>query len=188
MNVLSKVMFLSIICSCMAGGWAGAQGIYFSKKATVSFFSKAPIENIEADNGNVVFIVDLPKGKVEMEVLIKAFEFEKKLMQQHFNENYLESDKYPKAVFKGQFINPIMLDPSKEGDYTVRIKGDLTMHGVTKSIETDGKLTIRGGKVMAGTELYILLSDYNIRIPNLVADNISRKVLIKLNASLEPFK
>lgn len=188
MKILIKVFFLSFLCSCVAGGWAGAQGIYFSKKGNVSFFSKARIENIEADNGNVVFIVDLLKGKVEMEVLIKAFEFEKALMQQHFNENYLESDKYPKAVFKGQFVNPTMLDPSKDGDYRVSVRGDLTIHGVTKSIETDAKLTIKGGKVIAGTEMYILVSDYNIKIPNLVADNISKQILIKLNAQLEPFK
>ncbi len=163
-----------------------AQGIFFTKKASVSFFSKAPVENIEADNQNGVFISDLLKGKLQAEVLIKAFEFEKKLMQQHFNENYLESDKYPKAVFRGQFVSPP--DPQKEGTYTVKITGDLTLHGVTKPVEATGKFIIAGGKVTAESEFTIQLSDYNIKIPHLVVDNISNKILIKINAVMEPFK
>ncbi|MHA4809474.1 YceI family protein [Flavitalea flava] len=164
------------------------QGIYFSKKASVSFFSKARIENIEADNKNVVMIADLAKGKIQLEVLMKAFEFEKKLMQQHFNENYVESDTYPKAVFKGQLVTPASLDPLKEGEYAVKVKGYLTLHGVTKPMELDGKLKIAGGKIMADSEFLLQLSDYNIKIPHIVEDNISNKVRITLNAVLDPFK
>jgi hypothetical protein len=169
--------------------FASAQTRYFTKNGTVFFTASSPLEKIEATNGKASSIVDISSGAMEFAVLMKAFNFEKALMQEHFNENYVESDKYPKAVFKGNMTNISSLDLTKDGTYPVNIKGQLTLHGVTKDVETSGVLSVKDGSVVSGkSDFQILLSDYNINIPSLVKDKISKEVKITVNANYELLK
>ena len=105
-----------------------AQDKYFTKTGKISFFSKAIIENIEAHNRSVTCVLDTKTGNVQFSVPIKGFEFEKALMQEHFNENYLESDKYPRGEFKGQIVNNSEIDYTKDGVFQGKVKGKLTIH------------------------------------------------------------
>ncbi|HYF32833.1 MAG TPA: YceI family protein [Chitinophagaceae bacterium] len=163
-----------------------AQDRYFTKTGKVSFFSKATLENIEAHNRSVTAVLDTKSGALQFSVPVKGFEFDKALMQEHFNENYMESTKFPKAEFKGQIVNNGDVDYTKEGSYNVKVKGKLTVHGETKDVETDGKVTIKGGKVQAESDFNVALADYKIKNDKL--QNISNTIRVSVNCTLEPLK
>ena len=160
-----------------------AQVKIFTKNASISFFSKAPIENIEAHNKSGVSVIDKTTGALEFKVILKGFEFEKALMQEHFNENYVESSKFPNASFKGKIQDLTKVSFDKDGNYTVIVKGDLTLHGVTKPVSSTVNFTVSKGIVSAKTDFAILLSDFAISIPSLVKDKISQNIKITVNAT-----
>lgn len=161
---------------------------YFTKTGVISFHSDTPIEKIEAQNKSSNCVLDIASGKLEFAVLIKGFQFEKALMQEHFNENYMESNKFPKATFKGQIDNYSKIDPKKNGKTTVKVSGDLTIHGVTKKITTDAVINVVNGKIDADAQFSILVADYNITIPALVKDQIAKSVKVKVDATLDLLK
>jgi hypothetical protein len=163
-----------------------AQEKYFTKNGNIKIFSKAPVENIEAANKAVTCVLDTKTGDLQFAVLMKGFEFAKALMQDHFNENYVESDKFPKGEFKGQIESPSTLNLTQNGTYPVNVTGKLTMHGITKDVKADGKIIVQDGKVSALSDFPILLSDYDIKIPSLVENNISNTISINVNCPLEP--
>jgi len=164
------------------------QGKFYTKTGKISFISKAPLEEIEGKNKTVTAVVDSKTGAMQFAVQMKGFEFEKQLMQQHFNENYVESDKYPKAEFKGTISNNSTINYSKDGTYPAKVKGKLTIHGVTKDVETTGALKIDGGKIDANSTFNVLISDYNIKIPAVVKDKVSNTIKITVDCDLEPLK
>lgn len=147
----------------------------YTKNGSISFFSKTAMENISADNNQVLSTLDPATGQIQFSVLIKAFHFKKSLMEEHFNENYMESEKFPKASFKG-VIKDLKADLTKDGDYPVNVTGDMTIHGVTKTITAPGTISIKSGIVTAKSEFKIKLADYKISIPAVVKDNISETV------------
>ena len=165
-----------------------AQGKYFTKSGNIQFSSKGVIETIEATHRSVTCVLDSKTGDIQFAVLMKGFEFRKALMQEHFNENYVESDKYPKAEFRGQITNNSEINYTKDGTYTVHIKGKLSLHGKTKDVEADGKITVKDGKLLAASKFKILMSDYDIDIPGTVTQNMSDTINIIVNCILEPLK
>jgi polyisoprenoid-binding protein YceI len=167
---------------------ANAQDRYFTKTGQINFYSKSPLEDITAKNNTVTAVLDAKSGAMQFSVPMKGFEFEKKLMQEHFNENYVESDKYPKADFKGTVANNTAVNYAKDGTYNVTVKGKLTIHGVTKDVEAPGTIKVGSGKVDAASTFNIKLSDYNISIPSVVKDKVSNAIKINVDTSLEPFK
>ncbi len=159
---------------------AQAQVKLFTKTGTISFHSKTPIENIYAINNKGLSVWELSSGKIEFAVLMKGFEFEKALMQEHFNENYVESDQYPKATFKGTINNSnlVLLDADKS--YNLTASGLLTLHGISKEVSTTVLIVVKNGKIRSSANFSILLADYKIKIPSLVADNINKRVDISV--------
>ena len=164
------------------------QDRFYTKTGKITFYSKAPLEDIEGKNKTVTAVLDSKSGAMQFAVQMKGFEFEKQLMEQHFNENYVESDKYPKAEFKGAISNNADINYSKDGTYTAKIKGKLTIHGITKDVETTGTLKINGGKIDANSTFNVLISDYNIKIPAVVKDKVSNTIKITVDCDLEPLK
>lgn len=183
-----KKLLVIITAAMISATLVKAQDKYFTKSGRINFVSKAPLENIDANHKSVTCVLDTKTGNMQFAVLMKGFEFEKALMQEHFNENYVESHKYPKAEFKGQLVNNSAIDYAKDGTYAVKVKGTLTMHGETREVETTGNLVVKAGKLQAGAEFTILLSDYKIEIPKVVKENISNTVKITVDCSLEPLK
>jgi polyisoprenoid-binding protein YceI len=181
---MTGIKFL-IVATLLSTG-ISAQDKFFTKSGKISFYSKAIIENIEAHNRSVTCVLDIKTGNVQFSVPIKGFEFEKALMQEHFNENYLESDKYPKGDFKGQILNNAELDYTKDGTYDAKVKGKLTIHGQTKEIEANGKVIREGNKITVTTEFDVRLPDYKIKNEKL--QNISNSIKITVNCSLDPLK
>lgn len=161
---------------------------YYTKTAVVSFESKTPLENIEATNKSGTCVVDFATGNVEFAVLIKGFQFEKALMQEHFNENYMESSKFPKANFKGKIEGIQNVNFTKNGKYKVSASGQITVHGITKSLKQDVSLEIKDGKMTAASTFPLTVEDFNISIPALVRDNIAKIVNVSIIANLEPLK
>jgi hypothetical protein len=167
---------------------ADAQERFYTKSGLIRFYSKSPLENIEAQNNSVTCVLDTKTGNFQFAVLMKGFEFRKALMQEHFNENYVESHKFPKSEFKGQVLNIGEINFGKEGSYPVKVKGRLSIHGETREIESTGKMVIKRDGIGTNAEFNILLSDYNISIPTLVKDKVSNKVKITVSCLLEPLK
>lgn len=161
---------------------------FFTREGKIAFFSDTPLEKIEAHNNSATSVIDLETGRMEFAVLIKAFQFEKALMQEHFNENYMESDKFPKAVFKGQITNMDEIDLTKEGEYAVMVEGDLTIHGVTQPVQTEGTIKVEEGQMKANSSFTVLVADYEIEIPGVVRDNIAKAVRIDVEMDYKPFE
>ena len=157
-----------------------AQIKYFTKAGKITFYSKAPLEDIEAVNNKVTCVWDVNTGQIELGVLMKGFEFEKGLMQEHFNENYVESDKYPKAVFTGIIENSKTISLTTDNVITVKVNGTLTIHGVTNPLNTTAVIAVKDGVVEASSGFTIALADYKISIPSIVADKINKSIAISL--------
>ena len=179
---MKKLFFILTIITALN---ANAQDRYFTRSAKVHFLSKTDMDNIEATNVKGTSVVDTKSGQMEFAVLMKAFEFEKELMMEHFNENYVESDKYPKSNFKGIVMDIANVNFGKDGTYPVKIKGKLTLHGITKDVVADGIFEIKDGKVSGKSSFIITLADYKIVIPSVVKDNISKTIKIEVAAAFE---
>lgn len=161
---------------------------YFTREGKVKFSSEAPLEKIEAQNEKATSVLDATSGKLEFAILIKAFQFEKALMQEHFNENYLESSTYPKAVFKGEIQDKSKVDFSKDGTYEVTVTGDMTIHGVTKKVEAPAKIVVKNSEIGASSTFELTVADFNIKIPAVVRENIAKTVLVNVDVNYEPLK
>lgn len=158
---------------------------YITKNGNIRFYSDSPLEKIEARNRQVNCALDASTGDFVFKVLMKSFEFEKALMQEHFNENYVESDKYPNATFVGKVTNLKEIDLLKDGTNQANVEGKLTIHGVSKEIAAKGTLEVKQGKIMAKSKFNIALADFNISIPGAVVNNISKTIEITVDAGLE---
>lgn len=185
-SVRAKTGIVVLLLMLLMGKASGQQ--YYSKTGRVSFYSQAPMEKIEAYNQSAYVVMDAASGKVELSVLIKGFQFAKALMQDHFNENYMESHIYPKGIFKGSIVNMKEVNLGKDGDYTVNVKGNITMHGVTKPLNTTGHVLVKGGKVTVNAKFDLTVADFNISIPKVVRDNIAKTVDVTVTADLQVLK
>lgn len=152
-----------------------------TRTGMVSFFSETPVENIEAINKQVSSVVNLENGDFAYLVPIKAFVFEKALMQEHFNENYMESGKYPNASFIGSSADFKGLDLSKDEKKEIKLKGKMTIHGTEKEIVTPATIEIKDGKVTVKSNFNLLVSDYNVEIPSAKSDNINNNLAVTVN-------
>ncbi|MBO9635656.1 MAG: YceI family protein [Chitinophagaceae bacterium] len=169
-------------------GTAHAQARYFTRTGQISFSSKGLLETIRAHNKTVTCVLDATSGNIQFSVMMRGFEFKKALMQEHFNENYVESDKYPNADLKGQIISSPLPDLTRDGVYPVKVKGKLTIHGVTRELTTDGTITVKQSSVQAEAAFNILLSDYQIKVPSIVTNSLSNTVNIAVTCSLQPLQ
>jgi polyisoprenoid-binding protein YceI len=176
---MKKLLVFALVSASLSGLQAQK---FTTKTGHISFFSTTPVENIEAHNYKAQSVLDLSKGTLDFAVLIKSFEFEKALMQQHFNEEgYMNSEKFPNAMFKGTIVDFGKMDLTKNGSYDVKVKGDLTMHGVTKNITADGKIHVKGGTYAVFSEFYVKLADFNISVPGGAAAKIAEKIKVTVD-------
>ena len=162
-----------------------SQDRLLTRSGFISFYSDAPLEKIEANTRTAASVLDKKTGQVEFSVLIKSFSFRKALMQEHFNENYLESDKFPKSVFIGRIDDVSKVDFDKDSEYAVTVTGQLTIHGVTRTLTTPTILTVKNRVTIANATFNISLTDYKISIPSLVKDKISETVKISVTLEYE---
>lgn len=179
-----KKFFLLATVLFAISTFSAAQKIY-TKNGNISFFSKTSMEDIKADNNQVMSVLNTQTGELQFSVLIKSFHFEKALMEEHFNENYMESSKYPKSTFKGMISDISKVNFNADGTYPVSVSGDLTIHGVTKKATTNGKISVKGGKATGTAVFSVALADYKIAVPKLVENNIAKSIEITVNCQYD---
>jgi hypothetical protein len=178
---MKKILILSLSVFIFSGVFAQK---YMSRNAYVGFYSHTPIEDIKADNNQVAAILDAATGEFVFQLLVKSFSFDKALMQEHFNENYMESEIHPKSTFKGKVVNFSEVNFSKPGKYPVQVEGELMIHGVSKHINTSGTFDIGSDNVKADAVFEIKPEDYNISIPKLVREKIAEKIQVTVSATM----
>jgi hypothetical protein len=153
---------------------------YMDRAGRASFYSKAPLEDIEAHTDQALCILDASSGEVASSLLMKSFQFEKALMQEHFNEKYVESDKYPKATFTGKITNLSDINLTQNGTYTARVEGEITIHGVTKPLTTEIELVVQDNGIQATGSFPLRVKDFKITIPTLVVRNIAEVIEVRI--------
>ena len=173
---------LLILGIVIAGVPAIAQK-FVTEKTYVKFFSDAAIEDITAENRKTSSILNSSTGEIVFSVPIRDFEFDKSLMQEHFNEKYMESEKFPKATFQGKVEN---FDPQASGVQEAKAFGKLTIHGVTKEVEIPGTIEKKGNKLLVKTKFIVKLEDYDIAIPQLLWQNIAEQVEVTGEFTFKP--
>ncbi|MEO9871268.1 YceI family protein [Ekhidna sp.] len=156
---------------------------YKTEESYIKFYSSAPMEDIEAVNESSTSIIDMDSKNIVIVIPITSFEFPKELMQEHFNENYLESDKYPKATFKGKLTNW----DGQEGKSSATAEGTLELHGVSKEIKIDGEIDKKGDALNMSAVFIIKLEDYKIKIPKAVFYKIAEEVEVTAKFDYKPY-
>lgn len=161
----------------------------FTKTGKVYFSATSSMEKIEATTNKAMAVIDLTAGKMEVKLLVKSFHFEKALMEEHFNENYMESGKYPNATFVGDITDAKSVNLTKDGTYKVNVKGKLTLHNMTKDVATTADIVVKGGAaISAKSDLTILVADYGIAIPGAVKDKVAKEAKLSIDLGLQPLK
>lgn len=180
--LITTIIFLGLQVS--------AQDKFYTKAGKIQFdatTAKSP-EKIMASTNAAICVLDTKTGNIQFSIVMKSFEFANALMQEHFNENYVESNTYPKAEFKGAIKNNTAVNYSKDGTYSAMVSGTLTFHGVTKPIETTGKLIVQNGKILVNAAFPVKVEDYSIKIPGLVSDKVAEIAKITVDCPLDPLK
>lgn len=164
---------------------AKAQDIWITRNGNVVFHAGTSLEDIDGTNSEVASLFNIKTGDLAFQVPIKSFHFKRALMEDHFNENYMESNKFPKSTFNGRVTDISKINFTKDGTYPVTVEGDLMIHGFTKKVNVPGTITITGGKINAAANFKVLISDYNIPIPGVVSEKIAKEAVIELKCNYE---
>ncbi|MCX6251600.1 MAG: YceI family protein [Bacteroidetes bacterium] len=183
---MKKIVLYAVVCMFIHAGTIAQT--YITKNGNIRFSSDASMEKNESVNQQVYAALNATTGDFVFKVLIKSFQFKNALMQEHFNENYMESDKYPNGTFVGKISNIADVTLNKDGIYYVKVEGKLTIHGVTKDIQIKGTLEVTGGKVTGKSDFFIQLTDYKITVPNAVVQKLSNTIEITVSVPMEKFK
>ncbi len=178
---MKKIFLFLVIFSISISAFSQ---IYMTRTGRISFFSATSKETINAVNNQVYAVIDAGKKNIAFTLLMKGFQFEKELMQEHFNENYAESDKYPKASFSGSYSGDV--NTAKDGVYNVTTKGNVTIHGVTKEVEAPATIEVKNNTLTGKTQFKVKPEDYNISIPSLVREKIAKEITIDVVTNCTP--
>lgn len=185
MRRYNKGILLGVLLTFLCNE-AFSQPKYVDRNGSASFFSEAPLENIDAHSTEAMSIVNIETGEIVASLAMKSFQFKRSLMQEHFNENYIESDQFPKALFKGKILALDQIDLAKKGEYKVSIAGDMTIHGVTRPLKVEAFFENNGEGLIAKTTFPIKVADYDIEIPTIVFHNIAEEVEVKVSFIYKP--
>lgn len=174
------------ICLIMGSASLFAQKL-ITRTGKVSFYSATSIENIEAFNNEASAGYDPSNGALVFQLAIKSFKFEKQLMQDHFNDDYMESSKFPKSTFNGTVADYSKVDLKKNGTYKVNVAGSLMIHGVTKKITVPGTIEVKDNMATFHGTFNVATADYGIKIPSIAEGKIAKSIAVTVNAILKPF-
>jgi len=178
---LLRRFFVSVILLLL--GYAAPAQKFTAERSELSFFSDGIVEDIDAKNNQVGSLFDAGNGDVVFIAKIRDFVFPKSLMREHFNEKYMETEKFPKATFQGKLVG---VKAGSPGEQKIRAVGKLNMHGVTRDIDVPGTVEFNGGKVLTKSKFKVRLEDYNIKIPTLVWQNIAEEVEVRVDFTYKP--
>ncbi|MBA4197890.1 MAG: YceI family protein [Chitinophaga sp.] len=177
---MKKIIFIAFVLFTLT---ASAQKMYQTRTGKIKFYSSTPVENIEAINTQVNSRIT-DNGQVAFILLIRGFVFKNALMQEHFNENYMDSEKYPKAGFTGMITDLKTIDFTKDGIYKTTVKGDLEIHGVKKNITAPATIEISGGKLSAKSVFKVTITDFGIK-GNYIGEKIAKEIELTVDCKYE---
>jgi len=181
--MLKKLFILVLLVSSVG---AFGQGKFIAKNAYISFYSSTPMEDILGESNEAVTILDSSNGEIVFQALMSTFHFKRALMEEHFNENYMESTKFPKAKFKGTiegFKKEMLTAPVA----IIKITGVLNVHGVDKTITVPGTIGLQDGKLVATSKYKVTPEDFGIVIPSLVRDKVGKEMEITVKSTYLPY-
>lgn len=181
---MKKLVLLTVVVALFASISVSGQSKLVSAKSHIKFFSTTPAEDIGASNTTSVSTLNKETGDVVFSVPMQGFEFEKSLMQKHFNgKDFLNTKEFPKAKLTGKITNSDEVDFSKDGSYEAHVQGDLTIRGVTKPIDEMGTIIVKGANVAVKSKFNITLTDYGIAfVKGKPSSNIAKTVEVTLQA------
>ena len=183
-----KKLFLVLVSTLFILETAiNAQEKFATQAGHIWIYSNAS-EVIEGHNKTVASFLDITTGDIAFRLLVKSFKFEQALMEEHFNENYMESTTFPKSDFKGKITNLSDINFKKDGIYKTKVEGAMTIHGVTKTIQADGSLEVKGSTVKISTQIPIVPEDYKVEIPSIVRDKIAKSITVNVDMSYDPLQ
>jgi hypothetical protein len=171
---MKKTLLLSLALLFIANGLIAQK--YITKEGEIEIFSETSLFTIEAKNQKVASILNAENGEIVVSTLVRSFKFHEALVGEHFNENYMESHKFPKSVFKGKIINFSSIDLNTDGTHNVTISGNLTLHGETNPVKSEGTVAVKDGKISATTEFIVSLAQHKIKIEKNYKDRIKDEI------------
>lgn len=183
---MKKNRHLLLTLLCLVAANAVTAQVYLTRNGTIRFFSEAPLENIEAVNRQAMSALNTETGEFVFRLPIRSFAFDKALMQEHFNDNFMESHNYPNASFQGMVEDVGGIDFSVAGTYDVTVAGELTIKDVTKTISEPGTLTVIDGLIEGAAVFIVRPEEYNIRIPGRYVRNIASEIEVFVDVTLRP--
>jgi polyisoprenoid-binding protein YceI len=187
MKKYARIFSLTALTIFLASFIVQEGDVYVSNTGSVRFSSQAPLETIKAESKKLSGVLDVAKRTYAFTVLITSFEgFNSPLQKEHFNENYMESDKIPSATFKGKIIEEV--DLKTPGSYDVRAKGMMKIHGVEKEMIIKAKVVVKAGLINVTSNFPIVLKDYNINVPNIVNQKIASEIKVEVKMDMAPKK
>jgi hypothetical protein len=183
---MARIVIISILM-LFASFTSEAQNVFFTKTGHLYFLSHTDAIDIDGNNNQVTSFVNTGNGEIVFQMLIKSFKFTLATAEEHFNETYMESDKYPKASFKGTVTNLKDINFSTNGTYNAIVKGEMNIHGIARPMEQIGTVTIKDGKIYASSTFKINIDDYNIAVPKIVEDRVAKIVDVKIELEYLPY-
>jgi polyisoprenoid-binding protein YceI len=182
--MLNKIIY----CCCIALFFAtpAFEQVYLTRNGNVSIYSHTPAEDIKAQNNEVVGVLNAATGDIEIKLAIKSFHFLKTAMEEHFNDDdYMASEKYPKAGFKGKITNISDVNFSKDGTYNVTVSGDLTIRDVTKTITATGTVTVANGSPTLNSTFTVKRKEYNVIGESFLQQRLGEDIQITVNCKCD---
>ena len=179
-----QISFKIIFIISMVASLVFSKDLYMTRNGNVDFFSSTPLEDIKAVNNQVSCVLNKENGQFAFQVPIKAFTFKNALMQEHFNESYLESDIYPKSIFKGEIIGWDDIQLSQDS-LNILIEGDLTIHGVKNQVRQSGRVWVSSGIIYGESTFSVRLVDYQVKVPKIVRENIAEVIKVNVKVKLK---
>lgn len=180
MNNRSKIhfyIFFVVFSFC-----GSAQEIFKATGVEIDFFSSAPVEDIHAVSGEGISVFNAETGEISFQVKIRSFQFKKARMQEHFNENFMESHKYPLAAFKGK-VKEDHLEQLRDGENRITLTGILDIHGIKNEREIPAIIEVKNDEIHLRSRFKVACEDHDIEIPKILWKNIAEVVLVKVNAN-----
>ena len=179
-----QISFKIIFIISMMASLVFSKDLYMTRNGNVDFFSSTPLEDIKAVNNQVSCVLNKENGQFAFQVPIKAFTFKNALMQEHFNESYLESDIYPKSIFRGEIIGWDDIQLSQDS-LNILIEGDLTIHGVKNQVRQSGRVWVSSGVIYGESTFSVRLVDYQVKVPKIVRENIAEVIKVNVKVKLK---
>ena len=178
---MKKILLISLTFFSL---FSFSQEKFISRNGLIQFIASTPLETIDPVNNHVSCILDTENGNLVFQMKMISFKFEKALMEEHFNEKYVESDKFPKSTFVGRVQN--WDDFNWNGtEQNIVVKGKITIHGIEKEIIVKGVIETSKSTIFLSSSFDVIISDFGIEIPRLVRDKISETVKVEVNVTLK---